>query len=95
MIKTFQTDGTTWWNRPPLGFVDTTAPPGSTQTYRIRVTDPFGNGSSGRPTTVTIPAGTPAASTYAQACSPTARLAVAAGRGERHDGLRPGRVRTT
>ena len=32
-----------WWNRPPLGFVDATAPPGSSQTYRIRVTDPFGN----------------------------------------------------
>ena len=47
VLKTFQTD-TTWWNRPPLGFVDTTAPPGSTQTYRIRVTDPFGNGFAGR-----------------------------------------------
>ena len=39
---------TNWWNRPPLGFVDATAPPGSSQTYRIRVTDPFGN-SSRRP----------------------------------------------
>ena len=27
VIKTFTTD-TTWWNRPPLGFVDTTAAPG-------------------------------------------------------------------
>ena len=64
VIKTFQAD-TTWWNRPPLGFVDTTAPPGSSQTYRIRVTDPTGNALAGPPATVTIPAGTPpAASTY-------------------------------
>ena len=41
VIKTFTTS-TTWWNRPPLGFVDTTAPPGSSQTYRIRMTDPIG-----------------------------------------------------
>ena len=41
-IKTFTNDAT-WWNRAPLGFVDTTAPPGTSQTYRVRVTDPFGN----------------------------------------------------
>ncbi|HMC71480.1 MAG TPA: hypothetical protein VKJ07_20150, partial [Mycobacteriales bacterium] len=64
VLKTFQTD-TTWWNRPPLGLVDTTAPPGSTQTYRIRVTDPFGNGFAGPPATVTIPSGSPTPSTYA------------------------------
>ncbi len=64
VLKTFQTD-TTWWNRPPLGFVDTTAPAGTTQTYRIRVTDPFGNGFAGPPATTTIPAGTPSSSTYA------------------------------
>ena len=64
VIKTFTTN-TTWWNRPPLGFVDTTAAPGSSQTYRIRMTDPTGNTLAGPPATVTIPAGTPpAASTY-------------------------------
>ena len=64
VIKTFTTS-TTWWNRPPLGFVDTTAAPGSSQTYRIRMTDPTGNTLAGPPATVTIPAGTPpAASTY-------------------------------
>ncbi len=63
VIKTFTTQ-TTWWNRPPLGFTDTTAPPGSTQTYRIRVTDPFGNGFAGPPASVTVPGGTPPASTY-------------------------------
>ena len=63
VLKTFQTD-TAWWNRPPLGFVDTTAPAGTTQTYRIRVTDPFGSGFAGPPASVTIPAGTPTASTY-------------------------------
>ncbi|MGH8976966.1 MAG: cell surface protein, partial [Acidimicrobiia bacterium] len=56
VLKTFQTS-TNWWTRPPLGFVDKTAPPGSSQTYRIRVTDPSGNGFAGPPTTATIPAG--------------------------------------
>ena len=61
----FQTS-TNWWNRPPLGFVDATAPPGSNQTYRIRVTDPFGNALVGPSVTAAIPAGAPpAASNYA------------------------------
>ncbi|MGZ4756386.1 MAG: LamG-like jellyroll fold domain-containing protein, partial [Acidimicrobiia bacterium] len=64
VIKTFQSS-TTWWNRPPLGFTDTTAPPGTSQTYRIRVTDPYGNGFSGNPATITVPAGAAPASTYA------------------------------
>ena len=64
VLKTFTTL-TSWWNRPLLSYTDTTAPAGSTQTYRIRVTDPFGNGFAGPPASVTIPAGTPAASTYA------------------------------
>ncbi len=64
VVKSFQTD-TAWWNRPPLGFVDSTAPPGSSQTYRIRVTDPFGNGLAGPPATVTIPAGASSSSSYA------------------------------
>jgi PKD repeat protein len=65
VLKTFTTN-TSWFNRPPLGFVDATAPPGTTQTYRIRVKDPFGNGFAGPPATVTVPSGTPAAtSTYA------------------------------
>ncbi|MGH8976486.1 MAG: PKD domain-containing protein, partial [Acidimicrobiia bacterium] len=65
VVRSFETNGTKWWDRPPLGFVDTTSPPGSSQTYRIRVTDPFGNGITSSPTTVTIPAGAPATSTYA------------------------------
>jgi PKD repeat protein len=65
VLKTFETNGTTWWNRPPLSFYDTTAPAGSSQTYRIRVTDPYGNGYAGPPVTYTVPAGTPTPSTYA------------------------------
>ncbi len=63
VIKTFTTVSK-WWNRPLMGFVDKTAPAGSSQTYRIRVRDPFGNGGPGAPTTFTIPAGTPVASNY-------------------------------
>ena len=32
----------TWWNRPTLTFVDT-RPAGATGTYRVEVSDPFGN----------------------------------------------------
>jgi PKD repeat protein len=63
VLARFETD-TNWWTRPPLGFIDTTAPPGSTQTYRIRVRDPFGNGFAGPSTSVVIPADPPVTSTY-------------------------------
>jgi Concanavalin A-like lectin/glucanases superfamily/PKD domain len=66
VIKTF-TQNSTWWNRPPLGFVDSTAPPGSTQSYRVRVTDPLGNGYAGPTASISIPAGTAPASSYAAA----------------------------
>lgn len=32
-----------WWKQQSLGFRDNTAVPGSTHTYRIRVSDPWGN----------------------------------------------------
>ncbi len=73
VLKTFQTD-TTWWNRPPLGFVDTTA-----ARARARRT---GSGSPTRPATrcrahpatVTVPAGTPRPPRpTTEACSPTTR----------------------
>ncbi len=64
VIKSFTTEQQ-FWNRQLLGFVDTTAAPGSTQTYRIRVTDPYGNGYSSAATTATIPDGTPVVSPYA------------------------------
>lgn len=63
VLKTFTAD-TNWWTRPPLGFVDTTAPPGSSQTYRIRVFDALGNGGPSAGTTVTIPAASAPSSQY-------------------------------
>jgi PKD repeat protein len=63
VLKTMTTN-TTWWNRPQLGFTDSTAPPGSSQTYRIRVTDPTGNKFTTLPTTITVPAGAPTPSPY-------------------------------
>ena len=65
VLKTFTYDSN-WWTRPPLGFVDTTAPPGTTQTYRIRVTSAFANGYVGPSATVSIPAGTAPTSAYRQ-----------------------------
>jgi hypothetical protein len=56
-----------WWNRPPLGFLDTTAPPCSSQTYRIRATDLFGTSLVSASTTVTIPDGSAPPSPYAAA----------------------------
>ncbi|MCZ4567315.1 LamG-like jellyroll fold domain-containing protein [Rhodococcus erythropolis] len=46
-----------WWNRGRMGATDTSAPPGSTQTYRVRVTDAFGNTMVGPTATATVPAG--------------------------------------
>ena len=66
VLKTFNADSN-WWNRPNQAFVDTTAAPGSTQTYRIRVTDPFGNGFASNPTTGTVPSGSATASPYRSA----------------------------
>ncbi|MGY1814261.1 PKD domain-containing protein [Blastococcus sp. SYSU D00820] len=37
------TAASTWWHRPELGFVDRGLTPGTTQTYRVDVSDPFGN----------------------------------------------------
>ncbi len=63
VLKTFTYDSN-WWTRPRLGFVDTTAPPGSSQTYRIRVRDPLGNGFAASAATITVPAGTVTNSSY-------------------------------
>jgi PKD repeat protein len=65
VLKTFTFDSN-WWTRPPLGFVDTTAPPGTNQTYRIRVMDATGNGFAGPAATVAVPAGAATASPYRQ-----------------------------
>lgn len=63
-VLTSFTADTNWWTQPRLGFVDTTAAPGSQQTYRIRVLDTFGNGGPSAPTTVTIPSGAAPSSAY-------------------------------
>ncbi|MFB9378399.1 LamG-like jellyroll fold domain-containing protein [Kineococcus gynurae] len=46
----------TWWNRPTTTLFDKSAPAGSSQTYRVRVTDGNGNVLVGNPTTVTVSA---------------------------------------
>ncbi|SDF11888.1 PKD domain-containing protein [Blastococcus fimeti] len=38
-----------WWKRPVQQFTDTTAPAGSTATYRVTVTDPYGNAITSSP----------------------------------------------
>ncbi|WP_241992067.1 LamG-like jellyroll fold domain-containing protein [Cryobacterium lyxosi] len=42
------------WNRPALSFTDTGLTPGQSYSYRIRVTDPFGNTQTGGSASVTI-----------------------------------------
>jgi hypothetical protein len=66
VIATRQADAQ-WWNRPPLAFTDTTAAPGTTQTYRVRAKDPFGNTVTSSSTAITVPGGTAAASPYRDA----------------------------
>ncbi len=55
-----------WWDRPTMGFVDRGLVPGSTHTYRLRATDPFGNTVVGDSVSVTIAAGD-AVTPYARA----------------------------
>jgi PKD repeat protein len=62
VIGTFTYDSA-WYTRPTIGFTDTN-PPSGTVTYRVRVRDPLGNVSQGLPSTVEVPAGTPAQSAY-------------------------------
>ncbi len=64
VLATFQQDSN-WWTRPEMAFTDTTATPGSSQTYRLRVRDPFNNILLGAMATVTVPTGTPVPSAYA------------------------------
>ena len=49
-----QTVNSTFYNRPSLSFLDKGLTPGSTHTYRVRVTDPLGNTFQSPSTSVTI-----------------------------------------
>jgi hypothetical protein len=46
----------TWWHRATTAITDAGAPPGSTQTYRVRATDALGNVVTSAPTGATVPA---------------------------------------
>ena len=50
------------WTRPGRALVDSGAPGGSSQTYRVRVTDPYNNVMVSTPVTTTVPDGTAPAS---------------------------------
>lgn len=56
-----------WWSRPTLAVSDRTAPAGSTQSYRVRVTDPDGNVMVSATTTATAPPTAAVPSAYADA----------------------------
>ena len=62
-IGTVQGDSA-WWSRPSLSVSDSAVTPGTTVTYRIRVTDPLGNVVNGNPTSITVPGGTAVPSPY-------------------------------
>jgi PKD repeat protein len=66
VIGTVQGDSS-WWDKPVLTFQDTTAPVGTTQSYRIRVTDAFGNLLTSGTKTIDVPVGTGTTSVYADA----------------------------
>ncbi len=48
------TANSTFWNLPALSYVDKNLVPGSTHSYRVRVTDPFGNTVQSSATSVTV-----------------------------------------
>jgi hypothetical protein len=55
VVVATRTADTTWWSRPTITVDDTTAPAGTSQTYRIRVRDPLGNSLTSSPSTITVP----------------------------------------
>lgn len=57
VVTTFQAPSSDW-NRPQLAFSDTGLTPGQSYSYRIRVTDPFGNSNTGAAASVTVASGT-------------------------------------
>ncbi|TFD76545.1 PKD domain-containing protein [Cryobacterium psychrophilum] len=48
------TAASVYWKRPSLDYTDTGLTPGNSYSYRIRVTDPFGNAVTGEPVSVTV-----------------------------------------
>jgi hypothetical protein len=66
-----RTADTTWWNRPTLTVDDTSAPAGTSQTYRIRVRDPLGNSLTSSASTITVP-GTASSTTTTTTTTTTA-----------------------
>ncbi|HSY16283.1 MAG TPA: hypothetical protein VK816_09870, partial [Jatrophihabitantaceae bacterium] len=50
------TVASTFWNEPAISFTDTGLAPGAAYSYRIYVTDPFGNANSGSSVVVTVAA---------------------------------------
>lgn len=45
----------TWWSRPAMAYTDSAAPPGTTQSYRIRVRDAFGNVVANPASSIVVP----------------------------------------
>ena len=75
-----RTADTKWWYRPTLSVTDSTAPPGSSQTYRVRATDPLGNVVTSAATTGTVPTAALAqAGTVTEAAAGDTTVAVPAG----------------
>jgi PKD repeat protein len=66
----YTTHATSWdWNHPTIGFIDAGLTPGQTYTYRVKVTDPNGNGTQGVDTSITMPTASgpsPVGSPFAQ-----------------------------
>jgi PKD repeat protein len=56
-----------WFSRPLLALSDPAAPPGTSQSYRIRVTDPLGNRMVGPTVVTSVPAGAAGPSAYRDA----------------------------
>jgi hypothetical protein len=74
-----RTADTKWWSRPTMSVNDSTAPPGSSQTYRIRATDPLGNVVTSAATVATVPAAAAAAGDTTSSATGAGTLAVPAG----------------
>ncbi|MCU1570000.1 MAG: domain containing protein [Naasia sp.] len=66
VLRTVSQASRIWWDRPQMTYLDTAVAAGSTHTYQLRATDPFGNTALGDPVSITVATGA-ALSNYAKA----------------------------
>ena len=91
VVAASTTADTTFWTRPALTLTDPGAPPGTSQTYRIRAVDPYANTMVGQTAVINVPAGPGQTAYQARVAQDGAVDQWTLGEAERRHRLRPAR----